>query len=218
MESLVSTKSYCCGDVILECEPLVYGVSDDQKGRLCDQCLRWSQSLKKCSNCKQMFYCDTKCQSIDWIYHKFECKRFSRIDFKIPVIVRLSLRLNYIIKNDKTFETKSYELPNNTNICFNDIKKHSNVKQRLKSTLILKYGFDLIDKSIVEDSQIYSIIYLKSFNLETIEDNLKIKLTNVKAFSVQLSVLSHSCVPNAAIINNGLNIELRAMTQIPIGN
>jgi hypothetical protein len=44
------------------------------------------------------------------------------------------------------------------------------------------------------------------------------KLTNVKAFSVQLSALSHSCLPNAAIINNGLNIELRAMTQIPIGN
>lgn len=43
------------------------------KGPRCENCGRM-HDLKKCSRCKEVFYCDTNCQSINWSVHKSNCK------------------------------------------------------------------------------------------------------------------------------------------------
>ncbi len=75
-----STKIYRAGDVIVSShKPLVNIVMSEYKSQYCDYCLNDENEqtkLKKCSKCNFMYYCDSKCQKIDWKIHKHECKIF----------------------------------------------------------------------------------------------------------------------------------------------
>ena len=42
----------------------------------CSSCELKSDSLKKCSACKQVAYCGADCQSLDWKYHRPVCESF----------------------------------------------------------------------------------------------------------------------------------------------
>ena len=39
----------------------------------CNTCLKPGDNMKKCSICKNVYYCDRKCQKHDWAVHKTTC-------------------------------------------------------------------------------------------------------------------------------------------------
>ena len=47
--------------------------------KLCSACETKSDALKKCRNCKCVWYCDKDCQNKHWKEHKKECKRIKKI-------------------------------------------------------------------------------------------------------------------------------------------
>jgi len=50
-----------------------------RKNDICSLCFREEMGderpLKKCARCKKIKYCDKVCQSYDWKFHKFFCKK-----------------------------------------------------------------------------------------------------------------------------------------------
>ena len=44
-------------------------------GKRCNYCNKIDAKLKKCTRCKQAFYCSKKCQKKDWKNHKKVCKK-----------------------------------------------------------------------------------------------------------------------------------------------
>ncbi len=41
----------------------------------CNFCNEIRKNLRRCSRCKLVKYCDSKCQKADWIHHKDMCKK-----------------------------------------------------------------------------------------------------------------------------------------------
>ncbi len=127
-------KAYSSGDVIIRSKPLVHVICAEFKSKLCDFCLSDEKGLKKCSKCKQFYYCDKNCQKNDWFWHQFECHlyenygkelnsetEFDKIQFKSKPIERLLLRLFLLITNNQTIGSKVYRLANNKFKSFKDI-------------------------------------------------------------------------------------------------
>jgi len=51
---------------------------ETEPGHFCKHCLKVSsspKSLKRCSKCREVRYCDATCQRKDWILHKRFCKQ-----------------------------------------------------------------------------------------------------------------------------------------------
>ncbi|XP_053388520.1 histone-lysine N-methyltransferase SMYD3-like [Mercenaria mercenaria] len=94
------------GDSVLEEEPYCHVLLQKHRGALCDRCFTRVDTLKKCTGCGVLWYCDKSCQKRDWTVHKLECKCLKQVLPKIPMdSVRMMLRL--II-------TKSRNLPMNS--------------------------------------------------------------------------------------------------------
>ncbi|CAG2175237.1 unnamed protein product [Oppiella nova] len=126
----ISTKPLTAGDVVFKCKPLLHCTIPSHKGKVCDNCLkrvvgdnhiRVVLELKKCAKCRQMYYCGKDCQTMDWKYHKKECKVFRHQDFKESNDY-LFLRLYLCIKSDPTFATKRHQLFDGSDVCLNDMK------------------------------------------------------------------------------------------------
>lgn len=45
--------------------------------KICVNCETKSENMKKCSRCKVVYYCSSKCQRADWKKHKKICKHFA---------------------------------------------------------------------------------------------------------------------------------------------
>ena len=41
---------------------------------VCNRCKEIRKNLRRCSRCKLVKYCDSKCQIADWIHHKEMCE------------------------------------------------------------------------------------------------------------------------------------------------
>ena len=80
-----------------------------------------------------MYYCDRNCQTIDWKYHKNECKVFRNkrhISEELIFYDKL-LRLYLTIKSDETFSTKRHKLFNGSDVCLKEIEV--NVKDMMQN-------------------------------------------------------------------------------------
>ncbi|XP_055328544.1 uncharacterized protein LOC129581466 [Paramacrobiotus metropolitanus] len=70
-----AVRSFAAGDVVLRCEPLVWVLKSHAYETRCAYCLRKSQKLSICADCKLHSYCNRACQRADWkLEHKLECE------------------------------------------------------------------------------------------------------------------------------------------------
>lgn len=61
---------------------LAYGIKADwpeEQEKTCAHCSR-PNCIKRCSLCKNIFYCSTACQKADWLIHKKRCKRVLKVE------------------------------------------------------------------------------------------------------------------------------------------
>lgn len=68
-----------CPAVVVEAEPPAGQPAAPQPLRLpqahfCGACGNFSEAVTQCcSGCKRVYYCDTECQRVDWMFHKPDC-------------------------------------------------------------------------------------------------------------------------------------------------
>lgn len=91
---LKSLKNFNPGDKILDECPIVYILSNEARGQLCDNCFQPKDHLLRCSSCRFARYCGQSCQKHAWKLHRFECKRLIQVHPRIPTdLVRLMYRI-----------------------------------------------------------------------------------------------------------------------------
>ncbi|CAG2117223.1 unnamed protein product, partial [Medioppia subpectinata] len=214
------SKPLSPGDVITEDMPIIHVIHDEYKDKYCDNCMKRSDQLKKCSKCLRMYYCSIECQKNDWKYHKNECKlyRHESIQTFLDSGFRYLLRLYLSVQNIPTFATKKYRLFDGSEVSLRDIEVNVNVFDvnekrehlweicNLFIQLGVKYDFQEV---------VHWLAFVTNVPAFQLKSHLKIGCIG-RGLYMGYTTLRHSCQPNSAFIYNsrGLSKELRAMRPI----
>ena len=215
--SAIVLRPYKAGEVISECQPIINCIENNFKSKTCDNCLKTSDSLKKCTKCRQMFYCDQNCQQNDWKYHKNECKLFTnKPNNSFDIKERLLLRLWLSIKKDPKFVTKRHKSLDGRDVSIDEfdfkfrnekkIEENMNCFEKIVEQFKgfglefnrkeLFYWYQLVcdEKYIfpLTTSVIASDIALKCEDIPGVKNPLLLAF----GMFANKSYLSHSCLPN----------------------
>ncbi|XP_073401243.1 histone-lysine N-methyltransferase SMYD3 isoform X3 [Dendrobates tinctorius] len=91
-----ATSHFAVSELVTCAEPFVYTTCrrTDRGASVCDHCLRRSEKLQRCSQCKFARYCNSLCQKKAWKDHKRECLCLKNIFPNVPTdSVRLVARI-----------------------------------------------------------------------------------------------------------------------------
>ena len=224
----IASKQLKAGEVVFECKPLFVCVKEQFRGKYCDNCLKKSNLLKRCAKCLEMYYCDKNCQTIDWKFHKNECKIYAKFsigsfDYRSVDVQRLLLRFWLSFKNDPNFGAQRHQLMDGSDICLNDIKLNDKkLRQFLKTEAVDRFLFETIcsdfrayglkfDRKellhwygVMEMPFVYPIKYFTDNPFLLFESS---HLPIAYGVYPQISNVSHSCLPNCGFVaTNGISI------------
>ncbi|CAG2116598.1 unnamed protein product, partial [Medioppia subpectinata] len=219
------SKPLSPGDVITEDMPIIHIIHNEYKDKYCDNCMKRSDQLKKCSKCLHMYYCSKECQKNDWKYHKNECPLYGRdLTSKLSTdnSVRIRLRLYLSVQKIPNFATKKYRLFDGSDVSLNDIAVKDNcLKQkqiREELDVFCKY-FRAVGIDYERQEVLHWLSFLWTIPLLPIKSSDQEMPDPIgSGLYMQYSLLGHSCQPNSAIIvSKELSIQLRAMRPIAAG-
>ena len=218
----IASKPYSAGDVIFECKPIIHCIENDFKSILCDNCLKRSQSLKKCSKCLQMYYCDKECQQMDWKYHKNECKIYRHPKFQMSssiIIERLLLRLWLCVQFVPNFLTERHQSFDGRDICLKDMRcvltgiVSDTTTMELFSSLCQHFrDYDLVFESdqllrwfgmVCNGTTYHFELHNYTDNPSELSYSLFDEPTGAGLY-FQNIYSSHSCLPNSDVVTNGI--------------
>ncbi|AQK63624.1 Histone-lysine N-methyltransferase ASHR1 [Zea mays] len=208
---LIATCTFFPGDVILNQEPYASTPNKILVGSSCDHCFT-SGNLRKCSMCRVTWYCSSNCQvlakptlystyiSIDcaikeeWKLHQLECRAMAALteDRKKMLTPTIRLMVRLALK-----------------------RKLQNEKMANLVSLILPF----IELDLKEIAQTFSkhelliLTYMQfACNAHTICDP-ELRPLGTGLYPV-ISIINHSCVPNAVLIFDGRTAYVRALQPI----
>ncbi|CAH1786124.1 unnamed protein product [Owenia fusiformis] len=209
---------YHKGSVVLTEDPFVHVLMQSEREQRCDECLEMCDKLLRCTACKMLYYCGTKCQKKNWKLHKEECPLLKNCAPKVPTdSVRLLFKL---IQKFKINNPKDVGINGNTETRLKDLMSHaSEIKEDVKrneefakicytlSKFIDGKKFELPPLADVLD--LFGKMCINSF---TICDG------EMQAIGVGIymngSRLNHSCLPNAVAVFSGKQLTVRSTTDI----
>jgi hypothetical protein len=216
---------YSPGDVIAECLPQSHVLSIKEKGKRCDYCFKEGSSLKKCSKCKSVYYCNPNCQKKDWeaVHKHEECRVYEKY-FAIqsgnflPDLDRLLLKLHLRFKFKKEGCHDKFELFDGRNRGIFDMEDHKEdiEKDSKRMAMFAKVESRLLKSGYsynkTEFKALYFRIVINSFSV--LDDSLNEIGTGLY---VAASIFDHSCQPNAAPVFDCTKLEIRALRPIADG-
>ncbi|KAA3447525.1 histone-lysine N-methyltransferase ASHR1 [Gossypium australe] len=204
---LVASRTFFPGEVIISQQPYASTPNKILVGSSCDHCFA-SSNLKKCSVCRITWYCSSDCQKAGWRLHQIECRAMAALteDRKkmltptIRLMVRLVLKRK--LQDEKVFTG------------FILIFFYMEVKAPCRTMSDIS---DVDEKQLVLYAQMANLVnlILPSFacNAHTICDP-ELRPLGTGLYPV-ISIINHSCVPNAVLIFDGQTAYVRALQ--PIG-
>ncbi|XP_006462489.1 hypothetical protein AGABI2DRAFT_223832 [Agaricus bisporus var. bisporus H97] len=195
----ISTKKISAGSVVLSVPAFTSALLEAEKGRRCDTCFRLppdGEKLKKCTGCASYFYCDTRCQKVQWdLEHKRVCKSYSLMisylhgqQFSQHERMDVILLSHFLGRTVKTKPVPSADNPHDPFSVFLSLLPGSHASQRT---------LDSIPKSLILDDSLVQDIYSRFGNNNfTIHSHLNSIGHGV--FPLASRLFNHSCIPNAA--------------------
>ncbi|WCJ44594.1 Histone-lysine N-methyltransferase ASHR1 [Euphorbia peplus] len=216
---LITSKDFSPGEVIISQEPYVSVSNNSQTELRCDACFS-SANIKKCSACQVVWYCGTTCQKLEWKLHRLECIALSKLDkerrkFVTPSIrLMVTLYLRRKLQNEKVIPvtpTDNYNLVEALVAHMKDIDEKQLLLYAQMANLV-SLILQLPDINIKEIGENFSKL---SCNAHTICDS-ELRPLGTGLYPV-ISIINHSCSPNAVLVFEGRVAVVRAVQHIPKG-
>ncbi|WVZ60218.1 hypothetical protein U9M48_010269 [Paspalum notatum var. saurae] len=215
---LVAARTFFPGEDILSQEPYASTPNRILVASSCDHCFA-SGNLKKCSMCRVTWYCGSDCQKEEWKLHQLECRAMAALseDRKkmltptIRLMVRLVLRRK--LQNEKAIPSSgidNYNLVDALESHISKVDENQLVLYAQMANLV-----SLILPSLKLDLKEIAHTFSKfACNAHTICDP-ELRPLGTGLYPV-ISIINHSCVPNAVLIFDGRTAYVRALQPIGI--
>ena len=184
--------------------------------------LSYSNSLKKCAQCNQMYYCSKTCQITDWKnVHRHECQLFKtngRLVTDIPSILLRSYIATKYHKNALFHKLKTW---NSHDRCLDDLMDHTD---EIAKDETRKTDFDIIANTFIESKaleptdmdllfSLYGKLLTNAFGIADMSDGIECVELGT-GFYIETSVFDHSCEPNAVWQFEGTEMQIVCIRQI----
>ncbi|POS86002.1 hypothetical protein EPUL_002765 [Erysiphe pulchra] len=172
-------------------------------------------TLQKCSACKIPRYCSSKCQRADWkAIHSKECKYLKKLPDVPPTPVRALMRALLDCQLDKKWNSlwtnlEGHEKERITRSqlgqedCWQDVMLQA--KAAMAFTGTEDFGLEM-------GIAILCRISCNAFRA-TLPDATPIGI----CFDPKISLVNHSCVPNAHVVSEGRTMSLHSLKKITTG-
>ncbi|ESQ50674.1 hypothetical protein EUTSA_v10022664mg [Eutrema salsugineum] len=211
--SLFTARDFRPGEVILSQEPYICVPNNESR---CDGCFK-TNNLKKCSGCQVVWYCGSSCQKSEWKLHRHECIALSRLEKEKRMLVTPTIRLMlklYIkrnLQNDKVMPittTDNYSLVEAMVSHMSELdEKQLMLYAQMANLVNLVLQLPSIDlKEIAENFSKFSC------NAHSICDS-ELRPQGIGLFPL-VSIINHSCSPNAILVFEEQMAVVRAMENI----
>ncbi|XP_034889122.1 histone-lysine N-methyltransferase ASHR1 isoform X2 [Populus alba] len=216
---LLTTKNFYPGEVILRQEPYVCVPNNSSTVSRCDGCFA-SESLKKCSACQVVWYCGSTCQKSEWKLHRLECNALSRLEKEKRKAVTPSIRLMVRLYLRRKLQNEMF-IPTSVTDSYNFVEA------------LVSHLKDLDEKQRVLYAQMANLVHLilqwPEINLKEIAENFSKLACNAHTICdcelrplgtglyPVVSIINHSCLPNAVLTFEGKSSVVRAIDHIPEG-
>ncbi|XP_064395575.1 histone-lysine N-methyltransferase SMYD3-like [Halichondria panicea] len=185
-------ESISAGDTIFSALPIAHCSVEETRGTICEHCFNRSESLKKCSRCKFVYYCNSDCQRLDWPLHKTECKGVK--GEKATPFVRLALRAL----------TRDIQ-----HLCSLPVDWFTG-RDRMIEQHLIAHTAQLCDYPPHVINQLFRRLFCNQFSITGVNN---ISPAGVAFYSAP-SLLNHSCRPNTLPLYYGRQLVLKAVRDI----
>ncbi|XP_064383603.1 histone-lysine N-methyltransferase SMYD3-like isoform X2 [Halichondria panicea] len=185
-------ESISAGDTIFSELPIAHCSVEETRGTICEHCFNRSESLKKCSRCKFVYYCNSDCQRLDWLLHKTECKGVK--GEKATPFVRLALRAL----------TRDIQ-----HLCSLPVHWFTG-RDRMIEQHLIAHTAQLCDYPPHVIHQLFRRLFCNQFSITGVNN---ISSAGVALYSAP-SLLNHSCRPNTLPLFIGRQLVLKAVRDI----
>lgn len=215
--SLLAARDFYPGEVIISQEPYVCVPNNSLTESRCDGCFSKS-NLKKCSACHVVWYCGSSCQKLEWKLHRLECQLLAKLDKErrksvtptIRMMVKLYLRRK--LQNENVIPVTAMD---NYNLVEALVSHMSDIDE--KQLLLYAQMANLVNLILqlpnIDIKEIAENFSKFACNAHTICDS-ELRPLGTGLYPV-ISIINHSCLPNAVLIFEGRLAVVRAVQHIP---
>ncbi|KAK6062671.1 SET and MYND protein [Seiridium cupressi] len=211
--SLTASRSFEPGELIAQfATPCIVLPDSPSLQVTCSHCLRTDTAVRACTGCRSTYYCSTPCQKSDWSEaHKAECKVFKKVKAEghdvLPTPVRALVQM--LLRPD--MKAAAAEMEGHVEAFKRNEPEWRDMQ--LQAMASLHYlGREAAQKRVREAIELLCKLQVNSFNRKD-ED---VGQTGI-FFNPALSMVNHSCLPNAHVQFSGRKAILRANTAIEEG-
>ncbi|KAL2631968.1 hypothetical protein R1flu_016654 [Riccia fluitans] len=217
---LVADRIFTPGEVIISQEPYSSVLDSSSGNRRCDNCFNLSSNLKRCSACKSVRYCCSSCQAYAWKRHKSECQMLIKLNEEKqrtpPPSLRLVVRLviKRILQQSGVLSTTAddnFEIVEALPTHFSETQEERLVLYAQMANLVET----IVAPSEVDLKDICQLFCRLACNAHTICDE-EFRPVGTGLYPV-ISIINHSCAPNAVLLFDGKRGAVRALQRIEKG-
>lgn len=214
--SVVATRDFKPGEVIISQEPYVCVPNNSR----CEGCFT-DINPKKCSACQVVRFCGSACQKLEWKLHRLECQALSKLEkerrkFVTPTI-RLMVKL-YLRRKMQNVKVIPVTAMDNNDLVEALVSHISDIDE--KQLLLYAQMANLVNLILqfpeVNIREIAENFSKFACNAHTICDS-ELRPLGTGLYPI-ISIVNHSCLPNAVLVFEGRLAVLRAMQHIPKGD
>ncbi|ESK90479.1 histone-lysine n-methyltransferase ashr1 [Moniliophthora roreri MCA 2997] len=214
----VAAQPIFAGSTILTEHALSSVLLLSEKQKRCDAChkLALSNHLKKCTGCASFWYCDTTCQTADWVAsHKKICRSFNQLTSSKPFIA-----LENHEKMDSLLLTNLVAHIESMKLSFDDASSPLCTFMSLLPGPSKATHPPVLSKTSIFEGRLNNLYWRFGNNNFSIHSHFNTYAHGI--FPLASRLFNHSCTPNAAakyIITpeNSVKMEVIALRPISAG-
>ncbi|KAF8632794.1 hypothetical protein AX15_001693 [Amanita polypyramis BW_CC] len=209
-----SRKQYRPGDILVSVKPNISVLSIASLPKCCSACATPAPTdingLKRCPNCKVIYYCGTDCQTRDWSLHKQECialqswaKAAPSPEVAIPSdAVRCLGRILWRRKksgNQSVFTEEINAMQSHrTSLQPSSYELHTHLAHALVRYLNISSPEDMAEYGLSSIADLVDLI--SRFTTNTVALTTPSLIPIGASVSPSMALLNHSCDPNVVVI------------------